>query len=199
MNYLDLFKFYQELNVLKTTLRSGWVIREMNVDRLESVAEHVFTTTLMAYAIIEENKLNINMSKVIKMLLIHELGEIKIGDLTPHHKVEPLQKHEMEKQAMIEILKPFNFRTKWLKLWLEFEEKQTPEAQFAYKMDKLDANLQAKDYSIKTNVNFFKMLYDYDRPKVGEYSEFLDIIKDINSNTIKDEEIKLDLTKIKHS
>ena len=81
-------KFYLLATQLKYKIRSGWDESHWNVskERIESVAEHVYGTCILALSIDSEFKTNLDISRVIKMLILHELGEVIIGDITPYLK-----------------------------------------------------------------------------------------------------------------
>lgn len=78
-------RFYMLATQLKYKIRSGWDKSHWNVskNRLESIAEHVYGTCILALSIDSEFKTSLDINKVIKMLVLHELGEVIIGDITP--------------------------------------------------------------------------------------------------------------------
>lgn len=79
----NVLEFYFLANKLKEVIRSGWKQWNVSRDRLESVAEHVFSTCTLAIAIESEYHYNIDLSKVLMMLVLHETEEILIPDITP--------------------------------------------------------------------------------------------------------------------
>lgn len=84
-------RFYLLDTQLKYKIRSGWDEMHWNVsrERIESIAEHVYGTCILALSIDSEFETNLDMGKVIKMLVLHELGEVVIGDITPFDNVTP--------------------------------------------------------------------------------------------------------------
>ena len=78
----NVVKYYVLCNRLKDVIRTGWKDWHVDRDRIESVAEHVYGTQMLAIAMQSEYGYDIDISKVILMLSIHELGEVVIGDLT---------------------------------------------------------------------------------------------------------------------
>lgn len=137
--------FYKLTNILKTTIRAGWLNWHVKAERLESVAEHVYATQMLALAMYSEYKYDLDISKVIYMLAIHELEETIIGDLT----FKDINKEEKEKighEAVEKILKNLISGDKIKSLIFEFDEKKTKEALFAYHCDKLECDLQCKLY-----------------------------------------------------
>ena len=73
-------RFYLLATRLKYIVRSGWDEKHWNVnkDRLESIAEHIYGTCILALSIDSEFETNLNIDKVVKMLVLHEIGEVLI-------------------------------------------------------------------------------------------------------------------------
>jgi putative hydrolase of HD superfamily len=94
--------FYLLATKLKYTIRSGWDKNHWNIssERIESMAEHVYGVCILAISIDSEFNYNLDIDKFLKMLVVHEIGEVLIGDITPFDKITPEQKAEMEHQAM---------------------------------------------------------------------------------------------------
>ena len=141
-------KFYLLATELKDKIRSGWKTETWNIDRqrLESVAEHIYGCCILAIAIDSEFEMQIDLKKVILMLVIHELEEIKIGDLTPFDKITKEKKRKIGREAVCEILKSLTKSDEYINIIDEFEEMQTQEAKFCKMIDKLEADIQAKIY-----------------------------------------------------
>lgn len=170
-------KLYREIFKLKTILRKGWVVRNAcdNVGRYESDAEHTFSMALLAIEIMNKEKLNLDQSKVIKMVLFHELGEIDVGDIIPFDNVPTEEKHNKELACVSRIANACKM-PEILELWLEFEENKTPEAQFVRKIDKLDAVMQSKIYS-ETNENddLYREFKTSSTPLIKGYEDFAEL------------------------
>lgn len=142
-NVLD---FYYTTNYLKELVRSGWKQWNVQRERLESVAEHIYSTCMLALAISSEFSYSIDLEKVILMLTVHELEEIYISDITPIDDVSPEEKIRKGHIAVHEILSPLVDAKKYEALIWEFDNHFTPEAKFAYMCDKLDADLMSLYY-----------------------------------------------------
>ena len=166
-----IYKYFKELNKLNTIIRTGWLNRNVPLERLESVGEHIFTMALLSLATIDKYELNLNIEKVLKMILIHELGEIDVGDIALPTGNQIIEKYEGELKGVKRICSVLD--ESWmLDLWLEFEEKKTEEAAFVYKMDKLQAVMQSRYYSELTgNPKLFDEFYKNAIPKCGEFLE----------------------------
>lgn len=141
-------RFYMLATQLKYKIRSGWDKSHWNVskDRVESIAEHVYGACILALSIDSEFKTNLDINKVIKMLVLHELGEVIIGDITPFDNITPEEKMKKEHEAMREVIGDLVNQEEFLSLLFEFDEKKTKEAIFAHHCDKLEADIQAKVY-----------------------------------------------------
>ena len=141
-------RFYMLATQLKYKIRSGWDKSHWNVskERVESIAEHIYGTCILALSIDSEFKTDLDINKVIKMLVLHELGEVIIGDITPFDNITPEEKMEKEHEAIREVIGDLVNQEEFLSLLFEFDEKKTKEAIFAHHCDKLEADIQAKVY-----------------------------------------------------
>lgn len=99
----NVMRFYIFNNKLKKILRQGWLDVKISEERTESIAEHIYGCLILAITINEEFKLNLNMEHILKMLTLHELEEIIIGDLSAISKVTKEEKIMMGKKAVIKI------------------------------------------------------------------------------------------------
>ena len=141
----NVIKYYVLCNKLKNVIRTGWMDWKVQRDRIESVAEHIFGTQMLAIAMKSEFEYDIDIMKVIYMLAIHELGETVIGDLT-QFQIDKTQKEKIEHEAVHKILSSLIDGEEIEKLFLEFDAHETPEAMFAYQCDKLECDIQCKLY-----------------------------------------------------
>ncbi len=143
----EAMRFYLLATKLKYKIRTGWDESHWNVkgDK-ERVAEHVYGTCILAISINSEFDLGLDMEKVLKMLTIHEIGEVMIGDITPFDNITPEEKEAMEHKAMSDMLGDLCQKEELLDLLFEFDEHKTKEANFAYLCDKIEADIQAKVY-----------------------------------------------------
>lgn len=144
-NVLD---FYIMATKLKNKVRSGWDLSHWNVsaERLESVAEHVYGTCILALSLDSEIELSLDINKVLTMLVLHEIGEVIIGDITPYDGISLEEKKQLEHKAMTEVLSSLNKKDYYYDLLVEFDNHETPESKFAHYVDKLEADIQCKLY-----------------------------------------------------
>lgn len=138
-------KYYVMCNKLKNVIRTGWKNWNVERERVESVAEHIFGVQMLAIAMKSEYEYDIDIMKVVFMLAVHELGEIVIGDLTMF-EISKEEKAKREKEAVHKILCGLLDGKEIENLFTEFNSHSTKEAMFAYQCDKLECDLQSKLY-----------------------------------------------------
>lgn len=100
---------------------------------------------MLAIAMKSQYNYDVDISKVIFMLAIHELEEIYIGDLTLF-QISKEEKAILGHDAIIKVLDGLIDKEQLINLILEFDERKTKEAIFAYQCDKLECDLQSKLY-----------------------------------------------------
>lgn len=129
--------FINELEKLKLVYRQNGVLDK---SRPENSAEHSWHIALMAILLQEHSSANnIDILKVVKMLLIHDIVEIDTGDTFLYDEENRNNAHIKEEKAALRIfgLLPKKQQEEFIALWNEFEKRKTPEAQFAASMDGL--------------------------------------------------------------
>ena len=137
-------EFFFQIAGLKKLPRSGWKIK-VGLDNSESVAEHSYMMSVMAMVLSDLKSLN--SEKVIKMSILHDWAESKIGDFMPD-EIGYDKKSELENYAMVEILEslPQTIQSDYQNIWDEFLVRDTPESRLVHELDKLEMALQAKIY-----------------------------------------------------
>lgn len=151
----NVVKYYAICNRLKNVIRKGWKLWNVQRDRLESVAEHIFSTQMLAIAMKHEYQYDVDIMNVVFMLAIHELGEAIIDDLT-QFEINENDKEKIEQAAVHEILSGILDGKQIEELFLEFDSHSTKEAFFAYQCDKLECDLQSKIYDEEGCVDLTK-------------------------------------------
>ncbi|MDG1548994.1 MAG: HD domain-containing protein [Candidatus Poseidoniaceae archaeon] len=129
-----------EMLELKQLSRTGWV--RSGVENPESVAAHSWGMAVLALRLAPKE---LNLERVLSLCLVHDLPEVRVGDLTPHDDTS--NKAELEHKAMSEMA------PEWLSLFEEYEAGKTAEAKFVKQIDKLDMGLQAILYQTKQVVS----------------------------------------------
>ena len=138
-------EFYVLCNKLKNIVRTGWKDWGVKRHRVESIAEHIYGVQMLAISMWSQYGYDIDIKKVLFMLAIHELEETIIGDLT-QFQIDKKKKEEMGHKAIKRILSQLIQGPSIEELILEFDERETPEAKFAYQCDKLECDIQCKLY-----------------------------------------------------
>jgi putative hydrolases of HD superfamily len=126
--------FLREIDKLKGVLRQSPLLDQ---SRKENSAEHSWHLAMYAFILSEHAAAHVNVARVIKMLLIHDIAEIDAGD-TPLHGQQDGKQFEREQQAAKRLfgLLPNAQGDALNALWHEFEEGQSDDAQFARALDR---------------------------------------------------------------
>ncbi len=113
-------------------------------ERKENDAEHSWHICIIAMVLSEyANEINIDMLKILKMLLIHDLVEIYAGDYIIYtDKIDEKKKKEIEGAEKIFNLLPIEQKKEFMLIWKEFEERKTKESKFANAIDRFEPILQ---------------------------------------------------------
>ena len=151
----NIINYYVICNRLKNIIRTGWKDWNVKRDRIESVAEHIFGTQMLAIAMKSEYQYDVDIMKVIFMLAVHELGEAVIGDLT-QFQISKQVKEKLEHEAVHRILDDLLDGNQIEQFFLEFDSHNTKESIFAYQCDKLECDLQSKLYDEEGCVDLTK-------------------------------------------
>jgi putative hydrolase of HD superfamily len=127
--------FIIEIEKLKDISRKT---KPIGLDRFENSAEHSWHVCISALMLKETANETINIDRVIRMLLIHDLGEIDAGDTIVYAKENNALKAKEEKglKRVLSIL-PDKTRDEFLELWKEFEAGETHDACFARAIDRI--------------------------------------------------------------
>ena len=148
----NVIKYYVYCNKLKDVVRTGWKVWGVKRERVESIAEHIFGTCMLAIAMYSEYNYDVDIYKVVMMLAIHETEEIIIGDYTPY-QITKQAKKEIGHKAVKTILKDLTAEKELFALIEEFDERKTKEAWFAHLCDKLECDIQSRLYDLENCVD----------------------------------------------
>ena len=107
--------------------------------RRENDAEHSFSLAIAAMLLAEHSNEPVDVTKVMKMVLVHDVVEIDAGDTYCYDTEGCKTKRERELKAAERIfgILPDDQCSEYRSLWDEFEENKTPEAKFANAMDRI--------------------------------------------------------------
>jgi putative hydrolase of HD superfamily len=132
--------FLRAAEGLKTTTRNAWT----SAGTQESVAEHTWRLCLMAM-VLHPRLPDVDIARLLKMCLIHDLGEIIRGDVpAPDQAGLPAGKATEERQDLLTVIEslPRASQDEIIELWDEYETGTTAEARLAKGLDKLETILQ---------------------------------------------------------
>ena len=161
--------FLREVGKLKGKERRGWQVHQ--IKNPENTAEHIFRMTLLVWVL--GKKKNLNLERIIKMALVHDLCEVYAPDITPYDPLLPKnkkkimevlkrwpkftpalkrkkdkQKFRIESRSLDKLTAglPPDLRTEMKRLWLDFERGFTKEGKFVKQADKVENLLQGLEY-----------------------------------------------------
>ncbi len=150
---------------LKRFHRSGWCY--YGVFSPESIADHSFSVSFLSLLLVRFYRARgyeVDEVKVLKMAILHEIGEARLGDLQLDARRLLGMEHisRVEERAVTEILESF---PDLIDTWREFESGDSMEALIVKIADKLELMLQALDYEKRGAKNLDKIFDDYENRK----------------------------------
>ena len=195
---LELMKLGQKL---KEELRHSW----LPSGRRESVAEHTWSVALMAMALEPYLLKRVNMERLLKMIVIHDLVEAHARDIPLFYTMDDeeakARKYQNEVKAIEQIRDMLGGEhgQAFYDLWMEFEHKETYEAKVVNALDKLEAQVQQNEADIRTWLPIeHQMVY-----MLGQHTDFDPALDELRQLVEEEGEKKLlaaaiDITKLKN-
>ena len=140
-------KLLQQINFIKEIDKIKYIQRKtklFNSERNENDAEHSWHLAMMAIVLAEHADVPIDILKVLKMVLIHDIVEIDAGDIFIYDTAKNHTNTDEERKAAKRIfgMLPEEQADEFISIWEEFEKGQTNEAKFAKSMDRFEPLLQ---------------------------------------------------------
>ena len=140
----------------------------------------------MAIVLSQEIDAKIDVAHVLEMTIVHDLGEVYLGDYQVYGDGNPApkNKHELEEEALKKLIKllPSSSSERIYSLWMEFEEKKTLEAKFATALDKLEVIVQHNEADLSTYLEGegeFNLTYADDKVSFDKVmSDFREILRE---------------------
>lgn len=141
----EFLAFLGKLEKLKCNTRHSWT----STGRHESVAEHSWRLAVMALLLRDELP-DVDMDRVLRMCLLHDIGEAVTGDIPSFIKTE--DNEETERRAIAELLAPLpdGLRGELPELFAEMDALATPEAKVYKALDKLEVVVQHNEAPLDT-------------------------------------------------
>lgn len=131
----DVVRFVLEIDKLKAVTRKT---KPLGLERYENSAEHSWQLAMFAMALFSFAPAGADLDRVVRMLLVHDLGEIGVGDRFVYEEGGWAEHKSAEEKAVAAILGmlPQEQGEQLLELWREFEHGDTADARFANAIDR---------------------------------------------------------------
>jgi putative hydrolase of HD superfamily len=168
--------FLQAAERLKGTHRSAWT----SSGERETVAAHTWRLCLMA-VVLANHFPEVDFARLVRMLIIHDLGEAIHGDVPAPDQQEAAPKSDQERRDLLELAAPLpaQLRQEIVQLWDEYEAAGTPEARLAKALDKLETIMQHNqgqnpaDFDYRFNLDYGRRFTEGD-PRLAALRAMLD-------------------------
>ncbi len=184
-------KFIEIMSVaekLKNNTRHSWT----SSNRHESVAEHSWRLSLMAYLVKDEFP-DVDINKVILMCICHDLGEAITGDIPSFNKTESDEIVENKEVHQLLSNLPEPFKKELSMLFLEMDAQKTVESKIYKALDKMETLIQHNEADISTWIPLeYELNLTYGE-KEAEFSKYMKELKQaINEDTMNKIQSKKD-------
>ncbi|KMM39065.1 HD domain-containing protein [Guptibacillus hwajinpoensis] len=184
MDAMQMITFVKDLERLKETTRSAY----MKSGRRESVAEHSWRLAMFAL-VLKDHFPELNMSRVISMCLVHDLGEAYDGDVSATIKVNQQEKIRKEEEAVKRLTSTMALtnRNSILTLCKEYNKGITNEAKFVKALDKIETIIQHTQGKNPPGFDYtFNLTYG------REYADHHPILKSLREEIDKETQKRID-------
>ena len=178
MDNKELLKILKTASQLKQNTRHSWLAN----GRRESVAEHCWRLSIFAYFMKDEFP-DVDIDKVIKMCLFHDMGEAFTGDIPSFLKSEVDE--EKESSVLNEWVKslPTPYKDELSNIYKEIEEQRTQEAKLFKALDKLEAAISHNEADLST---WIELEYELNPVYGKEESQFSQYTKELQNQVYND-------------
>lgn len=171
--------FFHLLERLKTTKREGW--RRFGISHGESISDHMYRMSIMTLLAPPSLAARLNVPHCTKMALIHDMAESLVGDITPVDTDVPKAEKARREAAVMDYiadnllggipgggLSGGEIR----KIFQEYEDNKTLEAQFVHDVDKIELLLQMIEYEREHDVDLTEFCHVAQRIQLPEVKEW---------------------------
>lgn len=188
---MTLFDFLTVCDNLKRVLRTGWLLRGVPPSKVENVASHSHTTTILAYLLALQSEEPVDLQQLLVMGLIHDLPEVEIGDIPMSaQNSDPSireAKERAENNAMQKILNllPKNLQKTVRAAWSAYHKGTSIEARLVVVADRLATTLHAAQlvktgFPAKTFQPFFKHAEaTVDKHQIPQAQDFIKELREV--------------------
>lgn len=187
----SLIDLFLRANEAKEIPRTGWGMH--NVKKPESVAEHTFSLSFLTLQLapLLSDRLNypLNINKLVKMAILHDIGEVETGDIVVSRgAIIDLQKREQkeqkEKQGIAQLFKDTDKSNLSVNLFDEMIERKSTEAKIFWQLDKLDMAIQALYYELQGNGEDMTEFFENARAHMSD-ELLLELLENVESRRPK--------------
>ena len=144
----ELRRRLREILGLKALARAGWI--RVGITEPESVAAHSWG---VAWLVLTLAPPGLDRGRALAIAILHDLGEVRIGDITPFDGIAAADKRCQEESAVMGLLQGLSRESELRECWLEYEEQSSPEGRFVKACDRLDMALQAQRYAADSGID----------------------------------------------
>lgn len=122
-----------QLDALKAVTRKT---KNLSDGRYENSAEHSWQIAMLAWGLAPLAPSGVDMSRVLSMLLLHDIGEIDTGDTIVYAETGWEERKAQEEACIRRLFSPLPHAQQFIDLWLEFEAAASVDAKFAHAADR---------------------------------------------------------------
>jgi putative hydrolase of HD superfamily len=186
-NLEKIFNFLQKIENLKGTLRYN----ETTSGRKESAADHSWRMALMTFIIADELKLDVDITRSIKLALVHDLAEALTGDIDSVLVAEGEFSKEEKERLEIEAIRklqdtlPESIGKEISELWHEYNDCETREAKYVKALDKIETLTQLAETGYKM-YDKPEFIATYANKSVKSFPELTDTLKIVKKKLKKE-------------
>ena len=162
--------FVLEVDKLKNIVRKS---RNVSNDRYENDAEHSWHICIMAITLEAYANSPVDLGKVLRMLIVHDLGEIESGDIIVYNKNSADLKNELESADRLFSILETPQHEEFYSLLKEFEARETNESRYANAIDRMEPilqNIHRNGETWKKNNIGYKRIVEMNQKKISEGS-----------------------------
>lgn len=178
MDNKEIIKILKTASQLKQNTRHSWLAN----GRRESVAEHCWRLSIFAYFMKDEFP-DVDIDKVIKMCLFHDMGEAFTGDIPSFLKSEVDEEKESSVLNEWVMSLPSPYKDELSNIYKEIEEQRTQEAKLFKALDKLEAAISHNEADLST---WIELEYELNPVYGKEESQFSQYTKELQNQVYND-------------
>ena len=189
MKIIDYIKIVNIFEAMKRNTRHSW----LSDGRHESIAEHSWRLSLMAYFLKDEFP-EADIDKVIKMCIFHDIGEAFTGDIPAFLKTSEDEKTEEKTVEKFIAALPEEYRNELIPLFEEMNKLETLEAKIYKALDKMETLIQHNEADISTWLPLeydLNLIYGESETAFSEYmKELKKAVNEESMRKIKEEKVQ---------